>query len=173
MNLRLEFASPSPPLDSTQPPASPLPQMENEKLHAPASELAFLTKTSIPSTNSSALIDAGLPFASTSTLPEEAPASPPAADGPKKRKRKGPAGPNPLSIRKKKKDPVGEGRAAKKPRVDLDGERVESRAARGDGEGKRRKRGRGKKTKVEGAAGVGASGEVNGGKEGASGGEGD
>ncbi|KAL8287688.1 hypothetical protein RQP46_003546 [Phenoliferia psychrophenolica] len=143
-------------------------EMEDQKLHVPASELAFLTKTSAPSTNSSALIDAGLPYASTSTLPSDAvpekaasATTTDAKDGaPKKRKRKGPPGPNPLSVKKKKED-----RPAKKPRVDLDSTRVASSAARVAGEGKRRKRGRGKKA-GEGAAAGGESGAAGAGSGG-------
>ncbi|KAK4705556.1 U3 small nucleolar RNA-associated protein 23, partial [Phenoliferia sp. Uapishka_3] len=149
-------------------------EMENEKLHVPAAELAFLTKTSAPSTNSSALIDAGLPFASTSTLPStETPVAELEKDSkegaPRKRKRKGPPGPNPLSIKKKKKED-GE-RGEKRPRVDLDAGRIGSVAARVTGEGKKRKRGRGKKTAAPGEQTDAGAGTAEAGDAGGSGGD--
>ncbi|KAM0746750.1 Fcf1-domain-containing protein, partial [Meredithblackwellia eburnea MCA 4105] len=80
-------------------------QMENAKLHAPISELAALKSIPLPS-NSTSLITAGLPLASSSALPSTGGGE--EADGEKvepalkKRKKKGPKGPNPLSVKKKK-----------------------------------------------------------------------
>ncbi len=132
-------------------------QLEGAKLHAPAAELALLGKTPVAPSTSSNLIDA--PFASTSTDPLEGPTlhipegGADAVEKPKKKKKRGPSGPNPLSVRKKTKGPATtEGKAETqdrlaKERVERKRKRVEDgdagavkTMARAGGEGAARKR---------------------------------
>lgn len=147
--------------------------MENHKLHAPLQELAQLTKSSGIASNSTALIDSlhsePQPQASTSTSTSPPPTLHSSLSDANKievkpKKKKGPKGPNPLSIKKKKPEGVvggnkrerveGEEKVERKrPRVDEKGSQVSTlaRAVVREGEGKsKRKRKRGKKESGEG-----------------------
>jgi hypothetical protein len=84
--------------------------MESTKLHAPASELAILSRSNLPALTSSQLIEGHLPRASTSTLiptrtEEDEDNVEDVVQVEKKRKIKGVKGPNPLSMKKKVKPP--------------------------------------------------------------------
>lgn len=84
--------------------------MESTKLHAPASELAILSRSNLPALTSSQLIEGHLPRASTSTLiptrtEEDEDDVEDVVQVEKKRKIKGVKGPNPLSMKKKVKPP--------------------------------------------------------------------
>ena len=74
--------------------------MENQKLHVPKSELTQLAKSALPPSVGSNLIIGTLPLASSSALPTDEPSEPEVVPT-KKRKIKGPKGPNPLSVKKK------------------------------------------------------------------------
>ena len=75
--------------------------MENQKLHVPKSELTQLAKSVLPPSTESNLIIGNLPLASSSALSAEPGSAEPAELPVKKRKVKGPKGPNPLSVKKK------------------------------------------------------------------------
>jgi hypothetical protein len=84
--------------------------MESTKLHAPASELAILSRSNLPALTSSQLIEGHLPRASTSTLiatrtKDDEDDVEDVVQVEKKRKIKGVKGPNPLSMKKKVKPP--------------------------------------------------------------------
>lgn len=85
--------------------------MESTKLHAPASELAILSRSNLPALTSSQLIEGHLPRASTSTLlptrteDDDDDVEEEVVQVEKKRKIKGVKGPNPLSMKKKVKPP--------------------------------------------------------------------
>ncbi|GAA5870126.1 hypothetical protein JCM1840_003591 [Sporobolomyces johnsonii] len=103
--------------------------MESAKLHAPAAELALLSGQPLPAPASSDS-DSDSDAADTTTG---------AAEPPTKKKKRGPKGPNPLSVKKKKKQaPTPGSRAAagkKRPREDAGGEVGERKRKRDDPEG--------------------------------------
>ncbi|GEM10524.1 rRNA processing protein [Rhodotorula toruloides] len=143
-------------------------RMEESKLHVSAEELAVITGKPLSSAD---------PVASKSAAPADdtAPVSEVAAEPPKKKKRKGPSGPNPLSVKKKKAkpaDPIAGRRPKKREREEDGGDsrehkrqkeedgKVVSLAARSDG-GEKKKRRRRRKGAAAGADGEG--GDVRGG----------
>ncbi|GAA6015025.1 hypothetical protein JCM10207_008708 [Rhodosporidiobolus poonsookiae] len=144
-------------------------KMETAKLHVSAEELAQITGQPIPSTSAAAASSDG----------EDDAADAAAQPAKKKPKQRGPKGPNPLSVKKKKKaDPAAGNRPSKRQRDDGEGRKgreeraqkrqreedakVVSMASRAEG-GERKKR----KRRRKGGAGVEGEGGAGGGDAGA------
>lgn len=165
-------------------------QMENEKLHVSAAELALLNKTPATAPADGTTIIGGEPLAPSSISQDIAAGAQEGSSAapPKKKKRKGPSGPNPLSVKKKAKpaatpngasskkrersDDAGTGASTAEDRAERKRKRVAeeevrvtsvaSRAAPGserEGDKARKKRKRSRKGKGAGASENGPEGD--------------